>query len=182
MSICRTVQACVTRKLKPTLDESDLEEPNRNSQVETVEKPTSQGSTPPEQIRLFLQNTYRKRNINLTEYFPDLPSFSWVCSGYRTYSLVARWPSHAPLEYWMPPIFLNAQRCQKQNLRCSHFEILSHGVFMVAILDLVPHRWQIHNFWTIHHKNVCDPTFLCSFHMIKRFGASFLGLNNLLTT
>ena len=60
---------------KTDSDDSDLEEANGNSQVETVEKPTSQGPISPEQIRLFLQNTYRKRNINLTEYFPDLPSF-----------------------------------------------------------------------------------------------------------
>ena len=32
---------------KTDSDESDLEEANRNSQVETVEKPTCQGPTPP---------------------------------------------------------------------------------------------------------------------------------------
>jgi len=39
---------------KTDSDESDLEEANRNSQVETVEKLTSQGPTPPEQIRLLI--------------------------------------------------------------------------------------------------------------------------------
>ena len=43
-------------------------------------------------------------------------------------------PMH-PLEYLMPPNFLNAKYCQLTYFRCSHCQILSHGVFTAAILN-----------------------------------------------